>query len=142
MNKFELCGWAGAILVLIAYYMVSTERVKADSRPFQLINIVGAILLVLYTYNCQAYASMIVNLIWIGIGFQSVIKVIDLNKLIIQTKFFRSFTSKVLTLILTTFVIVISKPVLTQESSSQSKDTKVVTLTITKPDEELTHEAN
>jgi hypothetical protein len=71
---FEVCGWIGAILVLYAYFMVSTQRVAGSSANFQMINILGALFLVIYTYNCQAYASMIVNLIWIGIGLNTALK--------------------------------------------------------------------
>ena len=80
MNMFELFGWVGAILVLIAYYLVSTEKTSSRSIGFQALNIGGAICLVLYTYNCKAYASMSVNLIWIFIGIASVSKVSTITK--------------------------------------------------------------
>lgn len=72
MTMFELFGWVGAILVLVAYYLVSTEKTTSRSLSFQALNIGGAIFLVLYTYNCKAYASMSVNLIWIFIGLASI----------------------------------------------------------------------
>jgi peptidoglycan/LPS O-acetylase OafA/YrhL len=72
----EFCGWLGAILVLYAYFMISTGRQSGDSASFQLINIVGAAMLIYYTYHCQAYASMIVNVIWVFIGLSSFIRFI------------------------------------------------------------------
>lgn len=71
MSIEEVCGWVGAILVLIAYYMVTTGKAKPDSQGFQLINIIGAVFLIYYTYSCRAYASMIVNIIWVAIGLSS-----------------------------------------------------------------------
>ena len=86
MSNYEVCGWIGAVLVLVAYYLVTVGKVKADSMYFQLINILGASLLVLYTYHCHAFASMIVNLIWIVIGFTSVFKLTENQKKIIKSK--------------------------------------------------------
>ena len=80
MNVYELSGWVGAILVLIAYFLVSTEKMNSKSFTFQALNIAGAFLLVLYTYNCKAYASMSVNLIWIFIGVVSASKIPRVRK--------------------------------------------------------------
>jgi hypothetical protein len=71
MNIEEISGWIGAVLVLIAYYMVTSGKAKADSSGFQLMNIVGAGFLVYYTYSLKAYASMSVNIIWVIIGISS-----------------------------------------------------------------------
>lgn len=97
MNVFELCGWVGAILVLVAYYMVTTGKARGDSKPFQLINISGAILLVAYTYNCQAYASMIVNVMWVAIGMGSFIKFIKLSNFKLNATYLFKTTYKLAT---------------------------------------------
>tara|TARA_Y100000385_G_C12824435_1_gene521810 strand:+ start:389 stop:739 length:351 start_codon:yes stop_codon:yes gene_type:complete len=110
MNEFELCGWIGAVLVLVAYIMVSTGKAKADSRPYQLTNIIGALFLVAYTYNCQAYASMVVNVIWAGIGFTSFIKFIKISKLKFNENYLLKTKLKfatVLVSVLALFVVVL-----------------------------------
>ena len=71
---YEACGWCGAILVLYAYFMVSTDKVSGNSAWFQAINILGAAVLIIYTYGCHAYASMLVNIIWVIIGLRTVLK--------------------------------------------------------------------
>lgn len=71
MNIEEISGWIGAVLVLIAYYMVTSGKAKADSSGFQMMNIIGAGFLVYYTYGLKAYASMSVNIIWVIIGISS-----------------------------------------------------------------------
>ena len=73
-HMYEACGWCGAILVLYAYFMVSTDKVSGNSAWFQAINILGAALLIIYTYGCHAYASMLVNIIWVIIGMRTVLK--------------------------------------------------------------------
>ena len=64
----ELMGWAGAAAVLVAYGLVSTERVSSRSWSYQLLNIGGAIGLVINSTWNGAVPSAVVNLIWIGIG--------------------------------------------------------------------------
>ena len=64
----EVIGWAGALAVLIAYGLVSTERVTSRSATYQLLNIGGAIGLVINSSWNGAIPSAVVNLIWIGIG--------------------------------------------------------------------------
>ena len=64
----ECAGWAGALAVLLAYGLVSTERVTSRSWSYQLLNIGGAIGLVINSSWNGAIPSAVVNLIWIGIG--------------------------------------------------------------------------
>ena len=64
----ELVGWAGALAVLLAYGLVSAERVTSRSWSYQLLNIGGAIGLVINSSWNGAIPSAVVNLIWIGIG--------------------------------------------------------------------------
>jgi dolichyl-phosphate-mannose--protein O-mannosyl transferase len=64
----EVVGWAGALAVLVAYGLVSAERVTSRSWTYQLLNIGGAIGLVINSTWNGAVPSAAVNLVWIGIG--------------------------------------------------------------------------
>lgn len=64
----ETVGWAGALIVLLAYALVSSERMSARSRNYQLLNVAGAVGLVINSGWNGAVPSAVVNLIWIGIG--------------------------------------------------------------------------
>ena len=64
----DIIGWAGAVLVLAAYGLVSTNRVRAQSGKYQWLNIGGAIGLVVNSAWNGAIPSAAVNIIWIGIG--------------------------------------------------------------------------
>ena len=67
----DVIGWAGAVLVLLAYALVSTNRVRAQSAPYQWLNIGGALGLVVNSAWNGAIPSAVVNLFWIGIGVYS-----------------------------------------------------------------------
>jgi len=65
----ELVGWLGAVLVLGAYILVSTGRLSSESSAFQGMNALGAAFFVLNTWWHGAIPSMVLNIIWSGIGF-------------------------------------------------------------------------
>ena len=64
----DLLGWIGTVLFLIAYALVSLNKVKGDSLLFQGINIVAGIFLVANPVYWKAYPSATLNLAWIGIA--------------------------------------------------------------------------
>jgi hypothetical protein len=72
-NLIELVGWAGALAVLFAYGLVSSERLSARSPGYQLLNIAGAVGLVINSGWNGAIPSAVVNVIWIGIGMHALL---------------------------------------------------------------------
>jgi len=70
----ECLGWLGAILVLSAYYLISTDKVTSASSLFQWLNIIGAIGLIIHTIFNHAYPSAFVNVIWVGVAVYSLLK--------------------------------------------------------------------
>ena len=65
----EIVGWLGAILVLGAYILVTSGRLSGASALFQWMNALGATFFVLNTWWHGAIPSMVLNIIWGGIGF-------------------------------------------------------------------------
>jgi hypothetical protein len=70
---FDAIGWAGAAALLVAYAMVSSKRLEASSTAYQLLNIIGSLLLAANTVFYRAYPSSFVNLIWMGIAVFSIV---------------------------------------------------------------------
>ena len=64
----DFAGWAGAILILIAYILISTGKVKKDNKYYHLLNLVGSILFVYNTVYKEAYPSAFVNIVWFFIA--------------------------------------------------------------------------
>lgn len=65
----EIVGWAGAILILGAYVLVSTGRLSGESALFQWMNAVGAAAFVANTAWHGAVPSMVLNIVWSAVGF-------------------------------------------------------------------------
>ncbi len=72
----DILGWIGAIALLVAYALISAKRVEGDSTGYQLLNLVGSILLILNTLYYGAYPSSFLNLFWIVVALYGLRKVI------------------------------------------------------------------
>ena len=68
MNIQEIIGWTGALLFIAAYLLLSIGKLKPDKSPYQLLNILGGVCLVVNSVHTHDYPSVITNLIWASIG--------------------------------------------------------------------------
>jgi uncharacterized membrane protein YuzA (DUF378 family) len=64
----QILGWTGSILYLFAYALVSLKKTAGDSVPYQGMNIVAGVFLVIYTLSLEAYATTGLNAVWVAIG--------------------------------------------------------------------------
>ncbi len=64
----DILGWAGSILYLLAYALISTKKTEGDSLLYQGMNILAGSLLVIYTLALGAYATTGLNAVWIAVG--------------------------------------------------------------------------
>jgi len=69
---FDAIGWLGAAFLLVAYAMISSKKLEADSTTYQLLNIIGSVFLVANTIFYRAYPSSFVNVIWAVIAILSI----------------------------------------------------------------------
>lgn len=60
----DLLGWLGAGLYLLAYFLFSTRRLGGDTPTYQIMNLLGGLLLVVNAVYYRAYPSVGVNLVW------------------------------------------------------------------------------
>lgn len=67
----NIFGWVGMILILIAFYLVSNKKVEPNSKPYQLMNLFGAIGIVINTYFNQAWPAMMLNVVWALIAIKT-----------------------------------------------------------------------
>jgi hypothetical protein len=65
-------GWLGAALVIVAYALVSFNRLSPASFRYQALNIVGSVLLIVNTAWHAAWPSAVVNVVWAAIALVAV----------------------------------------------------------------------
>lgn len=68
MLLFEVLGWAGTIAVLAAYLLVSLKRMDADSVLYQVLNLFGALAILVNSSLHGAIPSAALNVVWMGIA--------------------------------------------------------------------------
>ena len=64
----EVAGWAGALLILLAYLLLSMGRVTGQSLLYQGMNIVGAAGFAVNGWWHRALPSAALNVLWLLIG--------------------------------------------------------------------------
>jgi len=70
----EVIGWTSAVLILVAYAMLSTGKLDGRSRLYQGMNVVGAAGFIINSGWNGAYPSAVLNVIWMGIGLYALLK--------------------------------------------------------------------
>lgn len=71
---FDVAGWLGSVLVVAAYALNISGRMRADAPFYLWANIIGSIGLILNTAYVGAYPSACVNVIWVGIALWGVVR--------------------------------------------------------------------
>jgi hypothetical protein len=64
----EAVGWTAAVLILLAYALLSTGRIGGRSRSYQWLNLVGAAGFIVNSSWNGAWPSAVLNVIWFAIG--------------------------------------------------------------------------
>ena len=64
----EVAGWVGALLILLAYVMVTIGRLTGRSPAFQWMNLVGAAGFIINGWWHEALPSTALNVIWMLIA--------------------------------------------------------------------------
>lgn len=75
----DAAGYAGAAALLLAYGLVSTGRLDGRSTRFQLLNLVGAVGLLVNGIWHGAWPSVALNAVWVAIGATGVVQVIGVT---------------------------------------------------------------
>lgn len=57
-------GWVGSISYLLAYLLLSLNKLRSEQRLYHVLNIVGAIGLTVNAIFFQDYPNVIVNVFW------------------------------------------------------------------------------
>jgi hypothetical protein len=64
----EIAGWAGAVLILLTYLLLSAGRLTGPSIVYQGMNVAGAAGFVINSWWHGAIPSAALNVLWLLIG--------------------------------------------------------------------------
>jgi len=75
MNSLpQTAGWIGTFLVVLAYFLVSTKRVKPYSKRYQMLNLLGAIGVGFSVFTQGAWPALALQIVWGMIALISIFK--------------------------------------------------------------------
>lgn len=78
---YNIIGAIGAFLILFGFYRTSIGQWQNKSFMYELDNLIGAILLVIYQLHHQATISVVVNVIWALVAFRGITSYAQRNNL-------------------------------------------------------------
>lgn len=67
---YNVIGVMGALLILLGFYRISIGRWTNKSFWYELDNVIGAVLLIIYQWHLMAYVSVVVNIVWAAVAFR------------------------------------------------------------------------
>jgi hypothetical protein len=74
MNVIEVIGWIGSILLLGSYFLNIKGKIKSTSTIYIVCNLIAGILFSIFTYARQTYPNMVVNIVWVLIAIEALLK--------------------------------------------------------------------
>lgn len=70
----QIFGWAGALLIISAYFLISHKKLSGANKIYQLMNLIGATGVGVNALYQEAWPSFFIQVIWIIIAVASLIK--------------------------------------------------------------------
>ena len=64
----EIAGWAGALLILLGYLLITTGKLTGKSLLYQAMNVLGAMGFAINGWWHRALPSAALNVVWLLIG--------------------------------------------------------------------------
>lgn len=76
----EVAGWAGAVLILVAYGLLSAGKLTGQSLTYQGMNVLGAAGFVINSGWHGAVPSAALNVLWLMIGAWASVRILGRGK--------------------------------------------------------------
>jgi uncharacterized YccA/Bax inhibitor family protein len=78
-NIAEIFGWYGAVAVLLAYALISFKVISASGYLYQILNLTGAIGIIVISLVKNVKQSVTLNVVWAIIAFVAIIGLVIHN---------------------------------------------------------------
>lgn len=71
---FDVMGWIGMVLVLIAYVLLSTNKIK-NGILYQILNLLAGIFMAIGLFPKNAWFSFSLQIVWSIVAIVAIIKI-------------------------------------------------------------------
>ena len=72
----EIAGWYGALAILTAYSLMTFDVIDGKGMVFQLLNLTGAIGIIIIAAYKKVAQSIVLNIVWLGVAIFAIFKLI------------------------------------------------------------------
>lgn len=76
---FDIFGWIGMVLVLLAYGLLSTNKIS-NGKLYQIINLIAAVFMAIALLPKNAWFSFALQIAWALIAIVAIIRIIKKEK--------------------------------------------------------------
>ena len=76
---FDVLGWIGMVLVLLAYALLSTNKIE-NGKLYQILNLLAAIFMAIGLFPKDAWFSFALQVIWGLVAIVALIKIFQSKK--------------------------------------------------------------
>lgn len=76
---FDILGWIGMVLVLVAYALLSTNKIN-NGKLYQVINLIAALFMAIGLLPKNAWFSFALQVAWAIIAIVAIIKIMKQEK--------------------------------------------------------------
>jgi hypothetical protein len=80
MGIYELTGWVGAFLFIIAYFLLATGRLSSEKRGYHIMNALGGFCLVVNAMSLSDLPTIVVNAVWGLIALFALFRILKKEK--------------------------------------------------------------
>lgn len=72
----NLAGWYGVMAILLAYTLLSFKALTADSLPYQLLNLTGAIGIMYEAHAKKDTQPVVLNIVWAIVALTAIFRIV------------------------------------------------------------------
>ncbi len=71
---FSIIGWMGALIYLLAYFLLGIHIISAEKSLFHILNALGGFCLVINSIHLKDAPNFVLNLLWAFIALYSIVQ--------------------------------------------------------------------
>ena len=72
---YQICGWGGAFVILVAYFLISFSIISSHTILYQGLNVVGSLGLTIEAFSKRDQPLTWLNAIWVAIALVAILQI-------------------------------------------------------------------
>ncbi|MCW5590260.1 MAG: hypothetical protein KIT27_11440 [Legionellales bacterium] len=78
----QIIGMIGVVIILVSYFLVQTERIKATQLAYPCWNLGGSLLILFSLFFAWNFPSVVIEISWISISLYGIFHILHKQKIV------------------------------------------------------------